>query len=613
MRNASNDKMTNTTHYFISLFTKLRRYCKQRLGITSTILLLSFFTGVFGATAAIIIKNLLHFSATTLASDYTASFLEKIFPATGHNYLYLAFPLVGILITIFYVRRFVKDDLSHGVSKVLGAISKDNGKLKSHHMHSSMVASSITVGFGGSVGLEAPMVLTGSAIGSNLARYFNLSPKNTVLLLACGCTAAFAAVFKAPIAALVFAIELLMIDFTAATVLPLMVAAASGIVLSILFMGNNVMFLVSPEGFNIKNVPYYIILGIFTAGISLYFIKTLRAVESWFSKIKRKYLRGIIGGILLGALIFFFPMFYGEGYISINEILSSKAPELIFSHSPLYTFTQIPLLFLGLILAIILLKVIATSVTTAAGGVGGTFAPSLFIGGFCGFFVAHCLNLFFGLQLPYLNFILAGMAGIMSGIMLTPLTAIFLTAELSSGYSLLIPLMITSSISYLIVSPIEKYSLYGKKLAEKGELKTHNKDFYAMRKVNWLSFIDNDVATIPIHSTLRDYTHIIAKSTRNLFVVTDEYQKFAGLLVMDFHRDIIFDQTKYDALFVEDLMIEPEEFVYEDDSTKTVLEKFKRSGNENLPIIKEDRTYVGFLSRAKVLSAYQDFIAEESA
>jgi len=605
--------ITQTTRYFISCFTKLRRYCKQKLGISSTILLLSFFTGVFGATAAIVIKNLLHFSASYLANDFTASFLARIFPSAQHNYLYLAFPLVGIILTVFYVKRFVRDDLSHGVSKVLGAISKENGKLKHHHMYSSMLGSSITVGFGGSVGLEAPMVLTGSAIGSNLAQYFKMSPKNTVLLLACGCTAAFAAVFKAPIAALVFAIEMLMIDFTAVTVLPLMISAATGIVLSILFMGQNVMFTVPTETvFNVKNVPFYIILGIFTAVISLYFIKTLRTVENWFSKLKRKYLKGIMGGLFLGGLIFFFPMFYGEGYIFINNILSSSSPEMIFSHSPLHSFTSLPLLFLGLVLAIILLKVIATAVTTASGGVGGTFAPSLFIGGFCGFFVAYCLNLFFGLQLPYINFILAGMAGLMSGIMLTPLTAIFLTAEMSTGYSLLIPLMITSSISYLIVSPIEKYSLYGKKLAEKGELKTHNKDHYAMRKVDWRTLIDYDVATIPIHSTLRDYTRIIAQSSRNLFVVVDDHLKFVGLLVMDYHREIIFDQTKYDTLFVEDLMIEPEEFVYENDTTKTVIEKFKRTGNINLPIINEERTYIGFLSQAKVLTAYQDFIANES-
>jgi len=596
--------MTKYTRYFVSYFSKVRRYCKQRLGISNTILLLSFFTGVFGATAAIIIKNLLHF---------TASFLTNAFPNATHNYFYLAFPLLGIIITIIFVTRVVKDDLSHGVSKVLGVISRDNGKLESHNMYSSMVGSSITVGFGGSVGLEAPMVLTGSAIGSNLARYFNMSPKNTVLLLACGCTAAFAAVFKAPIAALVFAIELLMIDFTATTVLPLMISAATGIVLSILFMGHNVMFFVVGETFfDVKNVPYYILLGIFTALISLYFLRTLRAIENWFSKIKRKYLKGILGGLLLGGLIFFFPMFYGEGYIYINDILSTIVPESIFNGSPLSYFTSFPLLFLGLILAVILLKVIATAVTTASGGVGGTFAPSLFIGGFCGFFVAHCLNLFFGLQLPYMSFILAGMAGIMSGVMLTPLTAIFLTAELSTGYSLLIPLMITSSISYLIVSPIEKYSLYGKKLAEKGELKTHNKDYFAMKKIDWRMLIDNDIATIPIHSTLRDYTHIIAQSTRNLFVVVDEQQKFAGLLVMDFHRKTIFDQSKYDILFVEDLMIEPEEFVYENDSTKTVIEKFKRTGNDNLPIITSNRTYLGFLSRAKVLTAYQDFIARES-
>ena len=596
--------ITKTKKFIVSHLSKQRRYMKQKLGINSTLLLLAFFTGVFGATAAIIIKNLLHF---------TASFLVNAFPDAEHNYLNLAFPLLGIIITIIFVSRVVKDDLSHGVSKVLSAISKDNGKLKPHNMYSSMVASSLTVGFGGSVGLEAPMVLTGSAIGSNLARYFKLSPKNTVLMLACGSTAAFAAVFKAPIAALVFAIELLMIDFTAATVLPLMVSAATGIVLSILFMGQNVMFHVTTETFNIKNVPYYIILGVFTAIISLYFLRTLRTIEGWFSKMKYKYVKGIIGGLLLGGLIFFFPMFYGEGYIYINDILSSNAPELIFKNSPLFPFISLPLLFLGFILAIILLKVIATAVTTASGGIGGTFAPSLFIGGFCGFFIAHCLNLFFGIQVPYFHFILAGMAGIMSGIMLTPLTAIFLIAELSTGYSILIPLMITSSISYLIVSPIEKYSLYGKKLAEEGALKTHNKDYFAMRKVDWRTLIDHDIATIPAHSTLREYTQVIAHSVRNLFVVLNEEQKFAGLLVMDFHRETIFDQTKYDNLFVEDLMIEPELFIYENDSTKTVLEKFYKTGNYNLPIISTDRTYLGFLSRAKVLTAYRDFIAEESS
>ncbi|MCL2247245.1 MAG: chloride channel protein, partial [Lentimicrobiaceae bacterium] len=390
--------ITQFTRFFVSLFSKWRRYSKQKLGISNTILLLSFFTGVFGATSAIIIKNLLHF---------TASFLANAFPHAQHNYFYLAFPLLGILLTILFVQRIVKDDLSHGVSKVLGAISKDNGMLKPHNMYSSMVASSITVGFGGSVGLEAPMVLTGSAIGSNLARYFKMSPKNTVLLLACGCTAAFAAVFKAPIAALVFAIELLMIEFTAATVLPLMIAAATGIVLSVLFMGHNVLFFISVDTFNINDVPFYLILGVFTAFISIYFLRTLRTVERWFSKIKRRYLKAILGGLLLGGLIFFFPMFYGEGYIFINDLLSSNAPELIFKNSPFFTVVHIPLLFLGLILAVILLKVIATAVTTASGGVGGTFAPSLFIGGFCGFFVAHCLNLFFGIQLPYFHFILA--------------------------------------------------------------------------------------------------------------------------------------------------------------------------------------------------------------
>lgn len=568
--------------------------------------MLSFFTGIFGATAAIIIKNLLHF---------TINLLHNTFPDAEQNYFYLAFPMMGILITIFFVSRVVKDDINHGVSIVLKSLSRNEGKLRRHNIYSSMVASSLTVGFGGSVGLEAPMVLTGSAIGSNLARLFNLNAKNTSLLLACGSTAAIAAVFKAPVAAIVFAVEVLMIDFTAASILPLLISAATGTVLSLLFLGKNVMLhITNIMPFNISNVPFYMALGVFTAIISIYFLKTSRIIEKTIFKVKRKYLRGIIGSIALGLLIFLFPVLYGEGYENIKFLIDGQTT-LLFKNSPVFYFfnsfdrNYLFITYLGLI---ILIKVFASAITMGAGGIGGTFAPSLFIGAFCGYFIASIFNLYFGTSLPAANFVLAGMAGVMAGVMHTPVTSIFLIAELSSGYELLIPLMITSSVSFLAVKPFEKHSIYNKKLAELGELKTHNKDKFAMRKIDWHKLIDDNILTVSLAATLREYTHIIAKSTRNLFVVIDDQNHFVGMLSMDQHRETIFQQDLYDIIMVKDLMFYPDVVAYDTDTGEDILKKFKDSGHYNLPVITKDRIYMGFLSKAHVLAAYKDFVAEDS-
>lgn len=591
------------TNLFIA---KIRRYSKEKLGKQNTLLVLSFFTGVFGATAAIIIKNLLHF---------TVSILQNTFPGAHQNYLYLAFPLMGILLTIFFVSRIIRDNISHGVSIVLKSISKSSGKLRSHNMYSSIVASSLTVGFGGSVGLEAPMVLTGSAIGSNLSRLFNLNAKNTTLLLACGCTAAIAAVFKAPVAAIVFAIEVLMIDFTAASILPLLVSAATGTVLSILFLGKNVMLeITSIIPFSTLNVPFYIVLGAFTGFVSIYFLRTARGIENLVHKIKRKYVKGVLGSIILGLLIFLFPVFYGEGYESIPFLVRGQTT-LLFEDSPIFHYFSAfnsNLLFVVYLALIILIKVFASTFTLASGGIGGVFAPSLFIGAFSGYFVASVSNLYLGTSLPAANFVLAGMAGVMAGIMHTPVTSIFLIAEMSSGYGLLIPLMITASVSYLIVKPIEKHSIYSKKLAEQGELKTHNKDKFAMHKLNWHKLIETNILTISKEATLRDYTHLIAQSTRNLFVVVDEENHFVGMLCMDDHREIIFKQELYDEVKVSDLMFYPDTVAYYQDTGEQVIKKFKDSGHFNLPVIDETQNYIGFLSKAHTLTAYKDFIAEDS-
>lgn len=567
-------------------------------------LLLSFFVGVCGATVAIVVKNILHF---------TSSLLSTAFPEAEVNYLYLAFPVVGILLTVLFVKYFVKDNLSHGVSIVLNAISNYNGKLRSHNIYSSMIASSITVGFGGSVGLEAPIVLTGSAVGSNLARIFNLSNKQTIILLACGSSAAMAAIFKAPIASIVFAIEVLMLDLTAASVVPLLISAATGTILSLLFLGEGVMLTNTPvTPFQIHNVWIYIVLGIAAGLVSVYFLRTSRFIEGQFSRIKNSWLKWILGSVALGGLIFVFPAFYGEGYENIG-LLMQKNPDLMFKNSPFFgIISDYHIVFMLFIAGIILLKVFATAMTNAAGGVGGVFAPSLFVGAFLGFFIAEFLNHNFGFHLPVTNCILAGMAGLLAGVMHAPLTGIFLIAELTGGYGLLIPLMVASPIAYLTSKIFEKYSVYTRKLAEKGKLRTHNKDKFAVRKINFLSLLDTNIRTVNLDATLRQYVEVIADCKRNIFVVTDQDEKFAGLLLMDEHREVIFKQELYDTYRVRDLLYIPDVVVYDTDTAEEMLGKFKKTKNFNLPVITKDRKYLGFLSRAKVLDVYKDVIAEES-
>ncbi len=588
---------------FLYAVARFRRFVKKHFTDKATVLTLSVVIGMLGATAAIIIKNLLHF---------TTRMLSQAFPAADVNYLYLIFPPIGIFLTLLFVRRVVRDNLSHGVSIVLKSICKSDGMLRFHNVYSSMVASAITVGFGGSVGLEAPIVLTGSAIGSNMARLFHLNTKQTTLLLACGSTAAMAAIFKAPIAALVFTFEVLMLDLTGSAILPLLLSAATGTVMSVLFLGHDVMFTVdTTQGFSVGNIPFYIILGALCGLISVYFLRVSRWIEKQMRRIKKIYVRALIGSLALCLLIYLFPAFYGEGYNNINDLLHGEWIS-VFNNSPLLELMGHEGLLVLAVIGIILMKVFATTFTTTAGGVGGVFAPTLFIGAFVGFLVAHVAQVFLHVDLPYVNFILAGMAGVMTGVMQAPLTAMFLIAESSTGYTLLIPLMVTAACSYLCVSPFEKYSVYTQPLAEKDNLRTHNKDKYALRKLPWHRTIDTNILTIPVHSTLRTYTDVIAQCKRNLFVVIDENNLFSGLLVMDDHRDVIFKQELYDKVHVEDLMIEPEEFIYDDDTAAIVLEKFKRTGNFNMPVITRDRKYIGFVSKAKFLSEYQTFIADNS-
>ena len=584
-------------------FVAIKNWITRTLG-RNTLLFLSFFVGVCGATVAIVVKNLLY---------YTNYLLSTAFPEAQVNYYYLAFPLVGIILTVIFVKFAVKDNINHGVSIVLNAISNYNGKLRPHNIYSSMVAASVTVGFGGSVGLEAPIVLTGSAVGSNLARLFNLQPKQTILLLACGSSAAMAAIFKAPVASIVFAIEVLMIDLTASTAVPLLISAATGTILSLLFLGEDVMLTNTPvTPFRLYNVWIYIVLGMAAGLVSVYFLRASRLVDRIFSKLKRQWLRLLIGSVLLGGLIFIFPVFYGEGYESIGMLTRGDTVGL-FKNSPLFSFMESDFEFFFLFLAgIVLIKVIATAITTASGGVGGVFAPSLFVGAFLGFLLSQMLNHYFGLSLPVTNCVLAGMAGLLAGVMHAPLTGIFLIAELTAGYGLLIPLMVTSPIAYITSRIFEKHSVYTRTLAERGRLKTHNKDKFAVRKIDFMSLLDKNISTVPLNATLGQFVDVIAGSKRNIFVVLDDNKKFVGLLLMDDHRDVIFQQQLYDSYFVRDLLYVPDVVVFDTDTAEQMVAKFQQTKNFNLPVITRDGNYLGFLSRARVLDVYKDVIAEES-
>lgn len=584
-------------------FVSIKNWITHTLG-RNTLLFLSFFVGVCGATVAIVVKNLLY---------YTNYLLSTAFPEAQVNYYYLAFPLVGIILTVIFVKFAVKDNINHGVSIVLNAISNYNGKLRPHNIYSSMVAGSITVGFGGSVGLEAPIVLTGSAVGSNLARLFNLQPKQTILLLACGSSAAMAAIFKAPVASIVFAIEVLMIDLTASTAVPLLISAATGTILSLLFLGEDVMLTNTPvTPFRLRNVWIYIVLGMTAGLVSVYFLRASRLVDRIFSKLKRQWLRLLIGSVLLGGLIFIFPVFYGEGYESIGMLTRGDTVGL-FKNSPLFSFMESDYEFFFLFLTgIVLIKVIATAITTASGGVGGVFAPSLFVGAFLGFLLSQMLNHYFGLSLPVTNCVLAGMAGLLAGVMHAPLTGIFLIAELTAGYGLLIPLMVTSPIAYITSRIFEKHSVYTRTLAERGRLKTHNKDKFAVRKIDFMSLLDKNVSTVPLSATLGQFVDVIAESKRNIFVVLDDNKKFVGLLLMDDHRDVIFKPQLYDSYYVRDLLYVPDVVVFDTDTAEQMVSKFQQTKNFNLPVITRDGNYLGFLSRARVLDVYKDVIAEES-
>lgn len=563
---------------------------------------MSVMIGLISGIAAVLLKSLAHFTYRIVSSGFNFK-AEYLF--------YLLFPMIGIFLTVLFVKYVIKDDLGHGVSRILHAISRKNGIIRPHNTFSSMIASSLTIGFGGSVGLEAPIVLTGSAIGSNLARLFRLNYKTMILLIGCGSAGAVAGIFKAPIAGVVFTIEILMIELTVTTLIPLLISAVTGALVAWFLMGSSVVFFYSLETpFIVNDIPFYILLGITSGLASLYFSRTVMFVESKFELIINPFSRVVIGGAILGVLIFIFPSLFGEGYGGLMDILRGNGENII-NQSLFKDFAENQWLFLLLLLLIIFLKAIATASTSGAGGVGGIFAPSLFMGGVIGFFTGKLINTVSNFSVSESNFSLVGMAGVMAGVMHAPLTAIFLIAEITGGYELFPPLIITATIAYLTTKYFENYSLYSKKLALRGELITHNKDKAVLTMMKADKLIETNFLKIKPEATLGDLVKLIAKSSRNIFPVVDEEENFIGIVFMDHIREIIFRPELYEITSVSNLLFKPEVTIDIDESMEEIARKFQNTDKYNVAVLNNGK-YVGFISRAKVFSVYRKLLKDFS-
>lgn len=567
------------------------RYVKER----NFILFLSLLVGIVSGLAAVLLKNMVH---------YTHLFFTERLQVDSGSLLFFIYPFIGIWLTSLFVKYFVHEDISHGVTKVLYAISRRNSMIKPHNNYSSMIASTITIGFGGSVGTEATIVLTGASIGSNLARFFRMNYKVMTLMIGCGAAGAIAGIFKAPIAGIVFTLEVLMLDLTMASLIPLMISAISSYVLVYFLMGDGIVLdFAVHEHFALSNVPYYIILGVFCGFLSVYFIRMNIRIEHFVTKIKNPFRRVLVGGALLGLLIYIFPPLYGEGYTSLQDLLTDNADNIL-NNTYFFSLKDSAFMVFLYIVGLVFIKVIATALTNGSGGVGGVFAPCLFTGGVGGFLIANLINLSGIVTVPVSYFVLAGMAGVMSGVMNSPLTAMFLIAEITGGYSLLVPLMLTSVVAHLTGGGMEPHSIYARRLAMKGDLITHNKDKAVLTLMKLDKVIETDLKTIPVDATLGDLVKVVSRSSRNIFPVIDSKGELLGIVLLDDIRKIMFNQDLYEATYVRDYMTTPPTVVDVTDPMDAVMKKFEETGAWNLPVI-QDEKYIGFVSKAKIFNTYR--------
>ncbi|UEA63169.1 chloride channel protein [Hoylesella buccalis] len=586
---------------------KLHKWRLTHLTNRQMATILAFFIGIFASVAAYV----LHFIIRQIQHLLTAGF-----DATTYNWLYLLFPVIGIYITSLFVRYVVKDNISHGITQVLYAISTKQSRLKAHNCWTSVISSAITIGFGGSVGAEAPIVLTGSAIGSNLGQLFKMDNKTLMLLVGCGASAAIAGIFKAPIAGLVFTLEVLMVDLSMAALLPILTSTVTATVFTYIFVGNRSLFdFTLDSAWNIDRIPASILLGLFCGMVSLYFIRMMSKCEGVFEQLKDyPFAKLFLGAILLSSLIFFFPSLYGEGYNSLNILLNGNTEadwNAVMNNSLFAGSSGLLVVYIALVL---LTKIFATSATNGAGGVGGTFAPSLFVGGFGGFLFARVWNMNqVGTYIPEKNFTLLGMAGVMAGVMHAPLTGVFLIAELTGGYSLFLPLIMVSIVSVMVISIFEPHSIYATRLARQGRLLTHHTDRSILTLMSLDSVIDHDYTTVDLDMPLGKLVSVISRSHTSFIPVVNTAGILLGIIDINKIRHVMFRTELYHRFTVQQILIPPKATLGIKDSMEEVMEKFDKTNANYLPVVDVDGELTGFIERTRLYSMYRKTVADFSA
>ena len=569
------------------------------------LIILSFVVGISSGLAAVLLESLVRAIHNGLTSWFDGSL---------DNFLFLVYPGIGMLLSLILLRFVIKDNIGHGVTKVLVAISKNDSRIKPHNMWSSILTSSLTIGFGGSVGAEAPIVYTGAAIGSNFARYMGMSYRNMTILLGCGAAGAVAGIFKAPLAGVLFTLEILLFNISMTSMMPLLFSTVSATMVSYIFLGDALPFECTLTPFRIVNVPFYVLLGFFCGLCSLYFLRTTLWLEDKLGKVKNPYVKWAFCAGGLGLLIFLFPPLYGEGYDALGPLLNGQS--ISYDGDTILAFMlHRPWLVPVFFALILILKVFSMTLTNAGGGVGGTFGPTLFVGAMAGFLLARVANLLLAgteFTVPEQNFVLVGMAGLMAGVMQAPMTAIFLIAEISGGYELFIPLIITASIAFGTIRIFEKYSIYTKRIAKSGDLLTHDSDQAVLTLLKVTDLVERGFSPVQIDATLGELVQVISCSSRNIFPVIDSNRHFQGYVSLEDVRKDMFRPELYTKMHVFNFMKSSPAYVYEDEKMDSVMNKFESTDAWNLPVVKKDRTYIGFVSKSKIFSAYRDELKELS-
>ena len=580
---------------FNDLLVKFLIWRLKHISNNNFVLMLSGLIGIIAGIAAVTLKSAVHL---------IQSLLERNLDITGVNFLYLFYPLIGILLTMLVAKYFFRENLGHGITQILYSISKNSSIVKSSMMYSRMFTSAITVGFGGSVGLEAPIVVTGSAIGSNLARLTHLNYKKRTLLIACGASGAISAIFNSPIAGVIFAIEVILVEATINKFIPILISSVTGSLVSLILLGDDILFTFKiQDQFSAEDVPYYMLFGIACGIVSVHFTRVTYLVEKWVEKIKNRVNRAVLGGIGLAIIILIFPPIYGEGYNTIKLLLAGNE-EAIFQRSFFYGESSNTLALIIFLFCIIVIKPVASALTLGSGGSGGIFAPSLFMGGLSGYLFAATNNYLLPGSISTSNFTLVGMCGVMSGVLHAPLTAIFLIAEITGGYILFVPLMLVSAISFTTIMYFEKHSLYTKNLVESGDLIQYDKDRYVLSLIDIKKVIESDLLTISEDAKLGQLVDLVKKSKRNIFPVINESQELQGIITLDDVRDVMFDEEARRNIEVKSLMQKPPTEVYPSDDMRTVMNKFEVTQAWNLPVI-DNGKYLGLVSKSRIFNAYR--------